>query len=62
VVKLLAGKPRLELVIPWSRGFLAKASMMLPRGLVRWISRGLTRKGLARQQHIRRQRGEPGNE
>jgi NAD(P)-dependent dehydrogenase (short-subunit alcohol dehydrogenase family) len=58
VVGLVYGKPRLELVIPWSRGVLAKASMMLPRGMVRWISRGLTRKGLARQQRIRQGRGD----
>ena len=58
VANMLQGKPRLELVIPWSRGFLARISMMLPRGLVRRISQSLTRKGLARQQDIRRQREE----
>jgi 3-oxoacyl-[acyl-carrier protein] reductase len=56
VLGLLNGKPRRELVMPWSRGFLASISMLLPRGVHRWISSRLTRKGLAQQQVIRAQR------
>jgi len=56
VVGLLDGKPRFELVIPWSRGFLARISTLLPRWVHRRISARLTQKGLARQQSIREQR------
>jgi 3-oxoacyl-[acyl-carrier protein] reductase len=60
VVELLEGKPRLEVVIPWSRGFLAKASMALPRGMVRWITGQLSRKGTARQRQLLEQRKSKG--
>lgn len=53
VVGLLTGRPRAELVIPWSRGALAKISTLLPRSLRRWVTAQLTRKGLARQASIR---------
>jgi 3-oxoacyl-[acyl-carrier protein] reductase len=56
VIGLLDGKPRFELVIPWSRGFLARISTLLPRFIHRRISARLTQKGLARQQSIRDQR------
>jgi len=56
VIGLLDGKPRLELIIPWSRGLLARVSTLLPRWLHRRISARLTQKGLARQQNIRQQR------
>jgi 3-oxoacyl-[acyl-carrier protein] reductase len=56
VIGLLVGKPRFELVIPWSRGFLARISTLLPRFIHRRISARLTQKGLARQQSIRQQR------
>jgi len=53
VVGLLQGPPRVELVIPWSRGVLAKISTLLPGPLRRWVTQQLTRKGLARQASIR---------
>jgi NAD(P)-dependent dehydrogenase (short-subunit alcohol dehydrogenase family) len=56
VIGLLHGKPRFELVIPWSRGVLARISTLLPRFIHRRISARLTQKGLARQQSIRQQR------
>ncbi len=59
IIGLLA-KPRAELVIPWSRGFLAKASMMMPGIFNRWIVKRLTKKGLARQEKIRQQRAATG--
>ncbi len=55
----LLDKPRGELIIPWQRGLLAKVSTMLPRRLHRWISARLTKKGLARQDQMRRRRGSP---
>lgn len=56
VIGLLSGKPRRELIVPWSRGIVAKSSNLLPPGLHRWISNRLTRQGLERQQQIRQQR------
>ncbi len=53
VVGLLDGRPRTELVIPWSRGMLAKLSTFFPRSFHRWLSGQLTRKGLARQRQMR---------
>ncbi len=55
VLGLLA-KPRTELVIPWSRGFLARLSSVMPRFLHRRVVQRLTRKGLSRQEDIRRKR------
>jgi 3-oxoacyl-[acyl-carrier protein] reductase len=56
IIGLLA-KPRLELVIPWRRGLVAKTSTLLPRFLHRWLVRRLTRKGLDRQKEIREKHG-----
>ena len=49
-------KHRLELIIPWRRGFLAKISTLLPRFLHRRVSASLTQRGLARQKEIRERR------
>ena len=49
----LLGKPRPQLVVPWSRGVLARSSMLLPRFVHRWISAQLTARGLKRQQRMR---------
>ena len=46
---LLNGKPRLELLLPRSRGWLAKLSNFFPRGLQRRMTAHLIRKGTARQ-------------
>jgi NAD(P)-dependent dehydrogenase (short-subunit alcohol dehydrogenase family) len=56
VVGLLEGPPRVELVLPWSRGVLAKISTLLPRRAHGWLIRQLTRKGLARQEALRAER------
>jgi 3-oxoacyl-[acyl-carrier protein] reductase len=53
----LLERPRPELIIPWSRGFIARSSTLLPGFLRRWIIGRLTRKGLARQQEILAKRG-----
>jgi 3-oxoacyl-[acyl-carrier protein] reductase len=57
IVGLLTGKPRLELHLPRSRAWLAKASTLFPRSLRRWITARLTKQGLARQQAMRSTRG-----
>jgi 3-oxoacyl-[acyl-carrier protein] reductase len=49
----LLGKPRPQVVIPWSRGLLARSSTVLPRFVHRWISARLTARGLRRQQRMR---------
>jgi 3-oxoacyl-[acyl-carrier protein] reductase len=59
VAKAMVGlltKPRAELVIPWSRGFLARVSGMMPRWLHRRVIQRLTRKGLATQETLRGKR------
>jgi len=56
IIGLLSGKPRRELIVPWSRGMVAKSSNLLPAGLLRWISGRLTRQGLERQRQIRQRR------
>jgi 3-oxoacyl-[acyl-carrier protein] reductase len=55
----LLDRPRLELVIPWRRGLLAKTSTLLPGFLHRWVVKRLTRKGTRRQKEIRDRRGSP---
>jgi len=52
----LLDRPRPEVAIPWSRGFIARTSTLLPGFLRRWVIGRLTRKGLARQKEIRRMR------
>ncbi len=56
IVALLSGKPRFELLLPPSRGWLAKLSVFFPRFVQRRVTAGLTRKGLARQAEQRAQR------
>jgi hypothetical protein len=56
IAGLLTGKPRRELVLPWSRGMIAKASNLLPPHLQRWISNRLTAQGLERQRQMRAKR------
>ncbi len=60
IVDLLTGKPRLEVLLPRSRGWLAKLSSLLPRFVQRRITASLTRKGLARQAQLRGQRDASG--
>ncbi|MGD9723501.1 MAG: SDR family NAD(P)-dependent oxidoreductase [Pirellulales bacterium] len=56
----LLDKPRRELVIPWSRGFVAKTSNLLPEFLRRRLIARLTRKGRARQEALQTHRGPRG--
>jgi hypothetical protein len=44
------------LIIPWSRGLLARISTIMPRWLHRRIIKRLTRKGLLKQEAMRGKR------
>jgi 3-oxoacyl-[acyl-carrier protein] reductase len=57
IVGLLTGKPRLELHLPRSRAWLAKASALFPRFLKRRITARLMKQGLVRQQALKSGRG-----
>jgi 3-oxoacyl-[acyl-carrier protein] reductase len=61
IVVLLSGKPRFELLLPRSRGWLAKLSMFFPRFVQRRVTASLTQKGLARQAALRGQRDANGH-
>jgi len=56
IQRLLEGRIRREVMLPWRRGALARISTLLPRWLQRRITAGLTKRGLGVQERMRQRR------